>query len=438
MRPLCAGGATRRTEASARCRRAATILWAVLLVCPRLAVAQVTYETEFQAAEAAKARGDMPAMEQALLRALKLGPGNEYAWRSLAWAQMHQGKWRESLATARANIRRNGKTSWSLEQLYESAMAAGDVELARKALADEEKLPATARNRSLDAERKGFLAATRPTVYDLTWRIKVADYKIQNGEIVINVPARRHLWQTADVWVEGAKSSRIEEVDRRDVMFIDPGDARELTLRAKVTHTPEVRGGAYAERTIESHMPAEMKEILGPFRNRIDYDPSDPELASVVAPMRKGTPGQRVQAVLDWLAANMKYEGGYPDDLAAMLKNRKGVCHHQSNLMVAMCRALGVPALVAHGVRIPAGEGEMRNAEGSHGWVEVFLNGTWVGVEPLNPNSLRAFGAGYLIVDATGRGAGPGNDHYLMYTRDGRHIEGIQGLPVSGPYKLQE
>jgi len=349
---------------------------------------------------------------------------------------MHQGKWRASLATAHANVRRNGKTSWSLEQLYESAMAAGDLALARRALADEAKLPPEARNRSLDAERAAFRAATQPTAYDLTWKVPVADYKLQKGEIVINTPFRRHLWQSAEVWVEGAKSFRIEEIGDRDVMFIVPGEATELTLRAKVTHVPEVRGGGYAERTLESHLPESMGIFLGGFRNRIDYDPNDPELRKIVEPMRKGKPGQRVQAVLDWLAANMKYENGHPDDIATMLKLRKGVCHHQSNLMVAMCRAIGVPAVVAHGVRIGAGDGEFKDAVGSHGWVEVWLNGTWVGVEPLDPNSLRRFGSGYLIVDATGRGAGPGNDHYLMYTPDGRHIEGIQGLPVSGKMRL--
>jgi hypothetical protein len=351
---------------------------------------------------------------------------------------MHQGKWRESLASARANVRRNGATSWSLEQLYESAMAAGDVALARRALDNELRLPQTARNRSLDAERAAFRAATKPTLYDLAWTVRVADYKIQRGEMVINTPARDHVWQKADVTFEGARAWRIEVIDRRDVLFVDPGDAKEITLRARVTHTPEVRGGGFAERTWASTLPADEKAdvLLGVFRNRVDYDPADPALAQVIGPMKRGTPGQRVQAVLDWLAANVRYEEGYPDDLAAILRNRKGVCHHQSNLMVAMCRALGVPALVAHGVRLGAGDGDFKDVMASHGWVEVFLNGRWMGVEPLDPNSLRRFGSGYLVVDATGRGAGPVNDHFLMYTRDGRHIEGIQGLPVSGKSRL--
>ena len=394
------------------------------------------YASEMAIANEAKERGDMATMEQAITRALRLGPGDEYAWRSLSWAQMHLGKWRESLQTARENVRRNGKTSWSLQQLYASAMAAGDIRLAGRALNEEERLPASARNRSLDDERKAFRAATNPTEYDLTWRLRVADYKVQRGEIVVNVPFRKHLWQRATVWFEGARSWRIEAVGNRDVAFVTPDSGDTIILRAKVTHTPEVRGGGFAERTRTAPVPADHALLLGPFRNRIDYDPADPQIQAIVAPMRRLKPGERVQAVLDWLAANIRYEAGYPDDLESILRNRKGVCHHQSNLMVAMCRALGVPALVAHGVRLGAGDGEIKDVVASHGWVEVWLDGRWVGVEPLNPNSLRLFDSGYLIVDATGRGSGPEDDHFLMHTPDGRHIEGIQGVAVSGSMRV--
>jgi len=222
------------------------------------------------------------------------------------------------------------------------------------------------------------------------------------------------------------------------VLFADPGDAATIILRARVVHRPEVRGGRFAPSTREGRMPPDAALVLGPFRNRIDCDPADPALGPIVKSLRRGTPGERVQAVLDWLAANVKYVNGGPDDLETIIRTGKGVCHHQSNLMVAMCRALGVPALVAHGIRLGAGDGQINAVVASHGWVEVWLNGRWLGVEPLNPNSLRCFGSGYLIVDATGRGAGTGNDHFLMYTPDGRHIEGIQGLPVSGVMRLMD
>lgn len=392
------------------------------------------YGVWFAAAEAAKARGDWAGMEAALLRALRQGAGDEYAWRSLAWAQMLQGKWRDSLASARRNIARNGETSWSLAQLHESAMAAGDVGLAGRALDAELRLPVANRDRDLTAERAAFRAATHSTLYELSWRLRPREYRVQSGEVVINTPYRRHLWQSASLRVEGARTCRTETIDGRDVMFVDPGGADEVTLRARVTHQPAVRGGAFAERTTGPGCPPSMTSLLGRFRNRVDYDPSDPELRRVVKPLADGRPGERVQAILDWIAANIRYEDGYPDDLASILKSRKGVCHHQSNLMVAMCRAAGVPALVAHGVRLPSGAATFTDVMASHGWVEVYLDSRWVGVEPLNPHSLRAFGSGYLAVDATGRGVG--NDHFEMYTPDGRRIEGIQGVPVSGTARI--
>ncbi len=130
-----------------------------------------------------------------------------------------------------------------------------------------------------------------------------------------------------------------------------------------------------------------------------------------------------MQNVLDWLHANMKYEDGHSDDLKEILKSHRGVCHHYSNLMVTLCRAAGVPAVVAHGVKIPT-EGQFTNHSGSHGWVEVYLNSIgWVPVEPLNVNALRTFGsAGYVFFDTAGHS--PEDDHFRFTS--------LQGYPVDG------
>jgi hypothetical protein len=61
----------------------------------------------------AKKAGDMAGVESAILKALQYGPGDEYAWRTLAWAQGGQGKWPESLTNALENVRRNGVSGWS-------------------------------------------------------------------------------------------------------------------------------------------------------------------------------------------------------------------------------------------------------------------------------------------------------------------------------------
>ncbi|HEY0866119.1 MAG TPA: transglutaminase domain-containing protein [Fimbriimonas sp.] len=393
------------------------------------------YETHFRAAEAAKAAGDMARMEAELTSAFRFGDGNEYAWRSLAWAQMRQGKWRESLRSAEENVRRNGETSWSLRQLFESAMAAGDRPLAESALARESRLDPKKRDADLSEDRRRLRAASRPTTYDLSWTLKVADFPRQKGKLVVHVPLRRHLWQTARTWVEGAKSSRTEHIGGRDVMFIDPGDQEQITLRSSVVHRPDLRGPSIYARANHPFRKSMDKALLGPFKNRVEYDPLDPELQKIVAAFPPGNPAEKLQSALDWLAANVKYVDGYPDDLASILKNRKGVCHHQSNLLVAMCRAMGIPSLVAHGVSLSPGPAVLKDVQASHGWVEAYLDGVgWVGVEPLDPNSLRFFRSGYLVVAATGHG--PKDDHFTRHLDDGTFVEGIQGLPVNGIAKL--
>lgn len=92
--------------------------------------------------------------------------------------------------------------------------------------------------------------------------------------------------------------------------------------------------------------------------------------------------------------------------------------------LLAPCLAAGMPASAVE--------------ETHAAWLqkeEVYLNGKWVGVEPPDRHSLRRFGGGYLIVDASGRH--PLDDHFVMFTPDGRQIEGIQRVPVSGESRLQ-
>jgi transglutaminase-like putative cysteine protease len=108
-----------------------------------------------------------------------------------------------------------------------------------------------------------------------------------------------------------------------------------------------------------------------------------------------------VENILKWLQANMKYELDRSDELAEILRTRRGGCHQYSNLMVTICRACGVPAVVAHGCALPK-SGAFTDHAASHGWVEVYLNRLgWVPVEPLNTNSLRAFEASVYLIFAT-------------------------------------
>lgn len=397
---------------------------------------QDAYTRYFDLAEKAKAKGDFALMEQNLSEALKHGPGNEYAWRSLSWAQMLQGKWRVSLVNAQENIRRNGETTWSLKQLFASAVEAGDLNLAGEALGREGRLPAERRNSDMNGEREDFLRLTKPTAIDITFKIVVKDYELDNGVIYLQAPLSRHLWQTAQTTVEGAKDWKMIRDGRWDVLVIKPGDATELFVKSHIVHKPRILGWKKVQSQHDTDIPASAQVCLGPFINSQTYDPSNLELHKVVQDLKGKTPAETVQNVLDWMAKNMRYEFGHSDKLEDMLASHRGVCHHYANLTVCMCRALGVPAVVAHGSHFPD-RGAFKDSVPSHGWAEVYLGELgWVPIDPLSPNTLRTFRApGYVIVDTSGYA--PDDNHFYMKTHDGHHLQSIQGAPGTGSADLE-
>lgn len=382
------------------------------------------YQRYFAEAERAKQAGNFAAMEAALTEALRHGPGDEYAWRSLAWAQARQGKWAESLRNAYENIRRNGECAWSLRQLFDSAMVAGDVKLARRTLERGERLPASLRNADMESDRQRLIDAIGTRTYSLTWKGTPPATERPGEPVRILIPQlRQGKRQRMRVTVENAVSWRTVREANRDLLEVVPKPGEPIVIRGTVTIRGILLGPKRLARVPPGPCPARLRPYLGPFRNRVDYDPAFPDAAALGQQLKGRTSAETVQNVLDWLAANMKYEDGYSDALPDILRTHRGVCHHYSNLMVTLCRAAGVPALVAHGNKLPA-TGSFTNHGGSHGWVEVYINTIgWVPVEPLNAGSLRVFGGtDYLFYDTSGHT--PDDDHFRFYS--------LQGWPMDG------
>lgn len=77
--------------------------------------------------------------------------------------------------------------------------------------------------------------------------------------------------------------------------------------------------------------------------------------------------------------AHMTYQGGVTNShttAAEAFTLKKGVCQDYSHIMIALCRAAGIPARYVSGF-IP-GEGA------SHAWVEVYDKSRWTGIDPTN------------------------------------------------------
>lgn len=73
---------------------------------------------------------------------------------------------------------------------------------------------------------------------------------------------------------------------------------------------------------------------------------------------------------------------------ADFFTTRKGVCQDFAHLMIAMCRAVHLPARYVSGYLYDARRTDIRGAHASHAWVEVWIpNAGWFAMDPTN-NSL--------------------------------------------------
>jgi transglutaminase-like putative cysteine protease len=68
-----------------------------------------------------------------------------------------------------------------------------------------------------------------------------------------------------------------------------------------------------------------------------------------------------------------------------VLQTKRGVCQDFTHVMLGLCRALKIPARYVSGYLYNAPEGELRGAQASHAWCEVFIPGHgWCGMDPTN------------------------------------------------------
>jgi Transglutaminase-like superfamily len=401
----------------------------LLLIAATAAVAQTNedaYREAMTRCDEAKQKGDFPAMAAAIRKALLCGPGDEYAWRSLAWALDRSGEWEDSLAVARENVARNGQGGWQLEQLAESLISAGDFATARATLAQIDALPPDTLGSSkgaIDGTKRRLLDLTGQRRYELHWKVDLGQGGPDQKPARLLMPRWGDPRQTFEFAVTNAVS--FERVSQGPRDFIDvvqkPGEP--FDINATVTIRGFALGHAALARATTFHVPAEVAGCLGPFRHGDVFDPASPLCSRIAAFSKSLTMARTVQNLLDWMHANMKYADTKNRTLDEILAGGEGVCHHQCSSFTALCRAAGVPARVAHGVVLD-GEGEFKDNAGSHGWASVYIDTIgWVPVDPLDYTSLACFGrSNYLLTDYANET--PEDNHFDYRSIQGFHCDG--------------
>jgi hypothetical protein len=408
--------------------------------------AQDEYTRYMAECEQAKRAGDFARMEESLQNALRYGRGNEYTWRSLAWAQARQGKWKESLENAQKNIKRNGITGWSLHQLADSALGVGDFALASKSLNRASQLRPELLQGSEGALMEcsfKLLSATALRRYDIHFKVDLQQGGPDKTPVWLLIPQKETSLQSFTFTVRNAVSSKEMHVGIRDYIEVVQKPGEPFFVDGKLVLKPFCLGHKRLQQVPASGCPEKLKQYLTKFQNYSWWDPDRPEVQSIASKLKGKSSAETVQNVLDWFKKEIHYDASIKDDpalgqLGTILKLRYGGCHHNSGLFVTLCRAAGVPACVAHGNSLPLDDKPFRIFPPiGHGWAEVYINSIgWIPVEPTDVDSLRLFTLNHAYVSVGASNRPPDRHHFsstIGYNGKDFQLVSIQGcLEISG------
>jgi transglutaminase-like putative cysteine protease len=91
----------------------------------------------------------------------------------------------------------------------------------------------------------------------------------------------------------------------------------------------------------------------------------------------------RVQAICEWVQRHISFESGSSVSSTTALqtlRDRRGVCRDFAHVMIALCRALNLPARFTTG--LDYGADPILGPPDFHAYVEVFLSGRWYLFDP--------------------------------------------------------
>jgi transglutaminase-like putative cysteine protease len=143
-------------------------------------------------------------------------------------------------------------------------------------------------------------------------------------------------------------------------------------------------------------LPFEVLPFLAPSR----YCESDRLMEFALREFGSFMPGYaRVLAIKEWVRIHIRYLSSSSNETTSAtdtILQRVGVCRDFANLMIALCRALNLPARFASSVDY--GADRSRGPADFHAFVEVYLSGGWYLFDPSGisiPTGLLRIGTGH-------------------------------------------
>jgi len=112
---------------------------------------------------------------------------------------------------------------------------------------------------------------------------------------------------------------------------------------------------------------------------------------------------QAAQAIMRHIHRNFRYQPlatNVHTHMRDVLAARAGVCQDFAHVMLGLCRALKIPARYISGYLYNGPADQLKGAQASHAWVEVYVPGHgWCGLDPTNDR----LADGHYVKVAVGR-----------------------------------
>lgn len=97
---------------------------------------------------------------------------------------------------------------------------------------------------------------------------------------------------------------------------------------------------------------------------------------------------QAAQAIMRYVHREFRYQSAVTHahtHMREVLQSRVGVCQDFAHVMLGLCRALKIPARYVSGYLYNGPVDQLKGAQASHAWVEVYILGHgWIGLDPTN------------------------------------------------------
>ncbi|WP_265281759.1 transglutaminase-like domain-containing protein [Verminephrobacter aporrectodeae] len=121
-----------------------------------------------------------------------------------------------------------------------------------------------------------------------------------------------------------------------------------------------------------------------------------PQIGLLARQLGRSTPALSARAIFEWVQGNIRYAGYLAEDRGALqaLLTSQGDCTEYADLVVALCRALGIPARMVGGYVVDGDAVVL--PQDYHNWAEVFWDGQWQVVDAQKGDWLGA-SAHYVV-----------------------------------------